>query len=299
MERKYPQLNTNLAFTDLSPNLVKTLHEKGINYVEDLLKQVYQSNKVTLNDLQTEEVNNFFKRHYKEIFDDDVTLPYHFRFINNHIVVEFPEGQFLLDTGSPKSYILEIGYLYIDINGISYPLEPMLGLDVKKIYNHIHFDIKGIIGLDILKKTNFTIVKRDESGGDLYFSAGWVYSKQYPLKSSYHYIKIDASINGRPVVYLVDTGANITYVRKGFLRKANQQISEVKDYSPVLGDLKSDLYKAQIKINNKTYDCEVAVNKRVEEYALDSTDSDVIGSILPLLKKEIVFNLHEGWVAIK
>lgn len=299
MERKYPQIYTNLLFTDLESNLVQTLHLKSVDTIKDLMEHVYANNNdISLNEIQLEAINEFFKRHFKEIImEEEYENSYRFRIINNHIIVDFPSsGEFLLDTGSPHSYLFDIGYNYLEIDKIYYPLRILPNFDLKRIYNIVGSNIKGIIGLDILKRTNITLIRRDESGGDIFFSALPCCGKEFPLLVG-PYIKMEALINNHKAIYLVDTGAYISYIRHNLIKNNNPVIKEVNDYSPSLGDLKSNLYKTEIKIG-EIYELEVAVNKRVEEYSLDSTNSDVVGGILHLFKKEISFNLQEKWVVI-
>ena len=297
MERKYPQLSTNLIFTDLEPKLVKRLHELHVNNIQDLMEHIYEfNNDISLNDFDLELINDFFRRHFKEILQENTSLSFHFRIINNHIIVDCSNGEYLLDTGSPLSYTFDLHQTGVEIDRIIYPLTYMPDFNLEKIYQTIGSEIKGIIGLDILNRTNFTLIKRDESGGDIYFSFQPRFGRKWPLKPGIR-LRMNVTINGLDAVYLVDTGANISYIRHNFVRKANPLIKEVSDYNPNLGELKSNLYKVNVKID-KNYELDVAVNKRVEEYALESTNSDLIGGVLPLFKSSIAFNISERWVAI-
>ena len=172
MDNQYPQLSTQLIFTNLDEALVAKLYLLGVKTVQGLMKYVYGNYyDINLDEEDLDKIHDFFRRHFREVIQESPANPYHFRTINNHIIIDIPsQGEYLLDTGSTLSLTFDVHHTGVEIDSVTYPLTYFPGFDLNQIYQLIGTEVKGFIGLDILSKTSFSFEKRDESGGDFYFS---------------------------------------------------------------------------------------------------------------------------------
>ena len=224
--------------------------------------------------------------------------PYKFRFTNNHIVVEIPDqGLYLLDTGSPKSFSLIPEVYTLTIDDKQYPLTYSPHIDVARTERLVNSLVHGIIGLDILKQTSFTLFKYENGFGEVYFSTKHLEGTRVPLATS-SYIYTACSVNNQNYRFLIDTGAFIGYTEPE-IADNHEFVDIVEDYNPILGVIPAKKYRIPVKIGNKTKTIDVGVNDNVTRYCLIPSHCSFICGINDFFDEYACFNFKERVMIIK
>lgn len=217
---------------------------------------------------------------------------YKFELLNNHYIVTINHQRFLLDTGSPSSFLISHTptqkELMIDDKSFKLSDKPnrVNGNDVDDLVG-IHVD--GFIGLDIINQTGLTIYKK----GEIDFKVNQIKGNKLLINKNNGYLNISVLCNGFKRNLLIDTGARYGYgVSELFINST--PINKVKDYSPVFGML--DSYQYDVEINNKKVG--VCYN-RVVEPSLKMLGVSVISNITSLYEEVCVLNTMKGEVILK
>ena len=159
--------------------------------------------------------------------------------VNNHIIIE--DGQnILVDMGSPvsfhKSGILVLGDTRINV----FSSLPMVSAEF--LSEKIGCQIDGLLGMDLMNKVPTSIRLND---GIMIFDDDERYSIQfqmYPLFIiEYELLAIRMSVNHKEVKMVVDTGAQISYIREEFISGLELD-KTMDDFSPYNCSFKTDTY---------------------------------------------------------
>lgn len=224
-------------------------------------------------------------------------MVYRYDLYNNHIVTTIDNKNYLIDTGSYKSFWTYSPIKEVIIDDKPYKLtnKPEL-LDLDEMEKLVGTKIDGFIGMDILFKTSLTIRKHTESSGELLFSAEEVDGKSVTIYPFAH-PTIDVMCNNQKGRLVIDTGARYGYLIKEELIKGQEPAFYVEDYNPFLGEMVSGVYRVNINIGNRNRNIEACFNKRVCESlggAKDEYDPIIIINIMPLFDNVCVLDLKKG-----
>ena len=224
--------------------------------------------------------------------------PYKFRLSNNHIIVEIPDqGLYLLDTGSPKSFSFIPEVYTLKIDGKRYPLSYSRNIDINRTQRLVKSEIHGLIGLDILKQTSFTLFKYENGFGEVYFSVKDVEGTKVPLATS-SYLYIVCSVENQKYRFLVDTGAFIGYTEPEIANNY-EFVDIVEDYNQILGEFPAKKYRIAVKIGNKTKTINVGVNDNVTRCCLIPSQCSFICGINDFFDEFICFDINQRMMIIK
>ena len=159
--------------------------------------------------------------------------------VNNHIILD--NGQnILVDMGSPASFhrsgIIVLGETQTNVSSSL----PMLSTEFLSV--NIGCRIDGLLGMDLMNKVPTSIRLND---GIMIFDDDARYSIQfqmYPLsKLSFGLLAIRMSVNHKEAKMVVDTGAQISYIREEFISGLELD-KTMDDFSPYNCSFKTDTY---------------------------------------------------------
>ena len=159
--------------------------------------------------------------------------------VNNHIIIDNGHN-ILVDMGSPVSFH-NSGFLVLGDTRINvFSSLPMLSTEFLSV--NIGCRIDGLLGMDLMNKVPTSIRLND---GIMVFDDDERYSIQfqmYPLFIiEYELLAIRMSVNHKEVKMVVDTGAQISYIRKEFISGLELD-KTMKDFSPYNCSFKTDTY---------------------------------------------------------
>lgn len=154
------------------------------------------------------------------------------------------EGQkLLIDTGSPVSFC-ESGEMNITGQPVKVP-KSYSQANAAYLRGHLQMEIDGLIGLNILcqssfsidyQTTSFTLYEHDDeiTGDDdsLYF----------PWSPSF--LQIPVMINNQQANIILDTGAHISYINPEFVNIDTDGLRKTMDFNPLLGRFEVSLIDA-------------------------------------------------------
>lgn len=164
---------------------------------------------------------------------------YPIKTVNNHIILD--NGQnILVDMGSPVSFhnsgILVLGDTQINVRN-SLPM-----ISTKFLSDNIGCKIYGLLGVDHMNKVPTSIRLND---GIMVFDDDAPYSTQfqmYPLsRMAGGLLAITMLVNHKKVNMVVDTGAQISYIREEFISGLELD-KTMDDFSPYNSSFKTDTY---------------------------------------------------------
>ncbi|MCR5214743.1 MAG: hypothetical protein K6E10_10020 [Eubacterium sp.] len=176
-------------------------------------------------------------------------------FSNGHLVAGFSGKNYIVDTGCPlsfnyfneKSLMLDNGREF-DVNGSI--------LCPKEVADDLSgMDISGFLGMDIIRKTGFTV---DYNNKLFRFDAGSIDESDknylcldFTLFLDNYILLDDVNIGGRIGKIIIDTGAPISYVSSGLLKLLEPLGERYHDYSPEYGELTGEYYMGILKIERE------------------------------------------------
>ncbi len=166
-----------------------------------------------------------------------------FLYSKGHILVNFGNGYYVLDTGSPTSFSY-IGEKTIDVNGKQYQFGTIITPKTKEMIDLIGEDISGFIGMDILKDNGFSV---NYHTNEIEFTSknhtyncyiafemdvrGFIKTNQVMLN--------DSTISGTTII---DTGASISYISKKYIKPGNKTSETYNDYHPQYKQMHGNYY---------------------------------------------------------
>lgn len=162
---------------------------------------------------------------------------------NGHILVALQNKRYIVDTGSPISFAYDLNNNFVTIDDVNYPLSHNCMASRDELRLLTNMDIDGIIGLDILSKTNLSI---DYLNKTIDFKA-----HEGKLICSFNsnegfIVSNDFVINGHKVNRaIIDTGAPVSYVSGKYIGN-DKQDDTFTDYSPMFGHISGNYYHVRL-----------------------------------------------------
>lgn len=167
-----------------------------------------------------------------------------FELINDLVVVDIEGKKYLVDTGSAISFSLR-NDLNLRLGGRDYLLrENHLVNAFKKTLSRVlpNVQIDGIIGTDIIVKTNLSI---NFLQGEIYFDlVDFPYDiDQYvlPLTYKFYHFFVKFPCDYGDINVIVDSGSTVWYIKSKYLN-LNNPLGELMDYSPEIGEIHDYYY---------------------------------------------------------
>lgn len=185
-----------------------------------------------------------------------------YRLLNNHYVVEIDGYNFVIDTGSPRSYSFRNDLREVQILNNNLKLNPAgYNFDIKKIHKLVGFPVDGLLGKDAFGETGLTFYKENEAGGQVEFASHNIEGASFPIVELLNGYGILMQIDNNKL-YLVDTGARYGYGASHMFNGLTN-FDNVWDYNPMLGDLYSPIYHVDVEINHKKCHASACYNRSV------------------------------------
>jgi hypothetical protein len=196
------------------------------------------------------------------------------------IITDHGGQKLLIDTGSPVSFC-ESGEINLTGQHVKVP-KSYLQANAAYLQENLQMDIDGLIGLNILCQSSFTIDYQaksfiiydldDESKGD-------DYDLYFPTNPSF--LQIPVMINNQQANIILDTGAHISYINPEFVHVDKNGLQKTMDFNPVLGRFEVSL------IDDFTY--QLGDTNFMHEMGLSTPE---ISNILKQLKVSGVFGFE-------
>ena len=224
---------------------------------------------------------------------------YKYKLSNNHYIIDIEGRNYLLDTGSPKSFTLKHDLTSVVIDGRRFPLYPKpLGLSVPLTTSLVGMEVDGFIGMDIVRETSLTIYKdgridfsvNNEEGTKLDLLKGTVFGG----------LRVKMSCNGVVNSYFIDTGARYGYGDKYIFdnNKTVKPCGHVYDYNPRIGSFDSDIYRFKVDFGPIQKEIELGDSEPVRD-DLHMMKSSIVGNITPLFDEVCVIDTQNDVLTIR
>lgn len=217
---------------------------------------------------------------------------YDLEIINNHLIVKIGNDKYLIDTGSPDSFMMSTYPGSVIINGESKKLRAKNFDDkaAEECFNLVGKRFIGFIGLDIIRETSLTIFLNEKK---VAFGVDNVSGETIPFLMSGYPI-IESSLGH----YYIDTGAMYPYgVKRLFTDLITNK--KVHDFNPFLDHLNSEMYGLNITIGRRSRNIGVCENSKVETNVLNPLGCSVIGNIIDYIDDTCVFDMKRQILIIK
>lgn len=219
---------------------------------------------------------------------------FNYQILNNHIIINISNKQFLLDTGSPTSFWTYEPINKIQINKKDYRLTPKpVSVNLREVEKLVGIKVDGFIGLDIIGDTSLTIYKN----GEIKFGVDDINGTSTKLFSN-GYLSIQVGSNLIVGKMLLDTGAKYGYGIKSLFYN-QKSFARVNDYNPQLGNLESDIYHLDVVIGGANKVIDVCDNDEVSFNYLKPTNSILVANITSLFDEVCVIDISNGLFIFK
>ena len=219
---------------------------------------------------------------------------FNYQILNNHIIINIANKQFLLDTGSPTSFWTYEPINKIQINNKDYRLMPKpVSVNLWQVEKLVGIKVDGFIGLDIIGDTSLTIYKN----GEIKFGVDSINGTSTKLFTN-GYLSIQVGSNLIVGKMLLDTGAKYGYGIKSLFYN-QKSFARVSDYNPQLGHLESDIYRLDVVIGGAKKVIDVCDNDTVSFNYLKSTNSILVANITSLFDEVCVIDISNGLFIFK
>jgi len=205
-----------------------------------------------------------------------VWMPFEFK--KGHIIISKDGRNFILDTGSPETLLTE------DVSFSFFKLEKKLNiLPVKRILSEINFltslEVAGIIGTDFF--TNYD-VSIDPTSETLYFSTPEGANNllfngvKLKLKKILNLPLLSININSHNHDAIIDTGAFVSYIDREFVKDLQPVEKDVLDFTPLMGNFKTDLYEIAVNIANHELKMKFGVLPELYTELLEALNAKIV-----------------------
>lgn len=174
---------------------------------------------------------------------------------DGHLLLAKENSHFLLDTGSPVSLCNEGNFEFMGAQVRAYP--NFAGKSLDQISEMVGTHIDVLLGMDVMAKycvlidtANQTTTFSDEP------SAPEEDATIVPVEKSMLGVPaFQALFHGEQIMCILDTGAKISYLSKSLT--ANAEAIEVRDdFSPLLGNFTTPIFREKICIQGRETACE-------------------------------------------
>jgi hypothetical protein len=170
----------------------------------------------------------------------------------NHLLLQLPDGHWILDTGSPQSFGDQRS---INLADKIFEVSPsFMGLNAKSLSDLSGISVQGLIGTDILNEFDIFF---DVKLGQVTFSD--VQSESIGISFPIDFVmgvpKTTIQIQGREVAMVFDTGATFSYWQDSALDSFPQQEMR-KDYFPGIGEFEVKTHHVPITLGDLSFQLE-------------------------------------------
>lgn len=216
---------------------------------------------------------------------------------NKHCLVYLNDEFFEIDTGSEVSFYTHKKGDEILIDGNYYSMKrcPLKEEEIESYEKLIGNTISGVIGCDILSKTNLTInVKKNKIDFEaLPIKHGETVNFEYS-----GLVKVEVGYNGKMYKALLDTGAWMGYATYDI---TNNLVSAGKfsDYNSQIGIMEGDFYNVMLTIGVKGRNYSVARAPEKLDVALKLKGCDFVIGVSGAMDKAISFDFKKKEITFK
>ena len=177
-------------------------------------------------------------------------------FKNNHLLIELPNGPWLVDTGSPVTFgefTDEVKAAFVEMTGGAWSptkaVKSVANIDAAAVSGFIDSKVHGLVGGDIL---NLVDTRIDIANGTFETSSEKMSlpGSGIDMKQAHGLPVLDVILSdGRTCPMIFDTGAQISYLETalpaGAVAKGN-----FEDFSPFVGKFSTPSHELDIKLGN-------------------------------------------------
>lgn len=163
------------------------------------------------------------------------------RMVQNHLLVELPEGIALLDTGSPQSYgpggNLQVGDRRHSLSADTFGV-------LELVREQVSPDIEYFIGYETMKDYRVLI---DWPGNEVVLATEAIAlpdAGQLPMETVMQVPIIPIEIAGVRTKAILDTGASLSYAPADAVEN-RERIRTVKDFYPMMGEFETGVWKLE------------------------------------------------------
>jgi hypothetical protein len=183
-------------------------------------------------------------------------MKFKLHFKNKHLLIELPNGPWLVDTGSPFTFgefTDEVKAAFVEMTGRTWSpskaVKSVANLDAAAVSGFIDCKVQGLIGGDIL---NLIDVRIDIANGVFETSSEKMSlpGSGIDMKQTHGLPVLDVGLSdGRICPMIFDTGAQISYLETelpaGAVAKGN-----FEDFSPFVGKFSTPTHELDVKLGN-------------------------------------------------
>lgn len=174
----------------------------------------------------------------------------------NHMFVELPEGKFLVDTGAPHTFG-RTGSVTYGARRVAIP-SATLGANVDSLEKLPGVRCDGLLGMDLMSTAQ--VLWDGPSGkaivGETVVAAG---ARRVPYRSLMGVPVVDASIGGRKLSCIYDTGAQYGYVLRREFAECGEDDGAIEDYNPIMGKIHSPAWRVPVDMHGVQFQERVGV----------------------------------------
>jgi len=199
---------------------------------------------------------------------------FEFEYANKHLLARIEEKLFLIDTGSPISFVFDENKKNLMINGLLFCLNNnILGVNEQEVNKFTGRSIDGFLGLDMISSLGSLYINKDES----YLMFGNANGIKLPhqtdidLKSfnGLPVLDVPVCVNGKECRSILDTGACISYFSSDLIE--GKALGTVSDYSPSLGgEIIAEKYELELGFCGESKTVEAAKMNEMLETSFES-----------------------------
>jgi len=200
------------------------------------------------------------------------SFDYQISLVAGHIIAKVNNNNFLVDTGSIKSF----GSIQsMQFCGTEYYLNPnFMGVDVHTLTQLTGIEIDGLLGIDILHEYEY-ILDLEGNQMTLFTSECQLNGIVVPFNTFMEIPIIEAQIGRNNVTMLIDTGAHISYLDR-IITKSITPTGEADDFYPGIGRFKTPTYDVNFSVSNERFLIACGILPEILQKTLDVVGSDGI-----------------------
>ena len=167
--------------------------------------------------------------------------------VNNHLYISLEGYDWLLDTGSPKSFGNSSS---LTIDGHTFSInKPSKHLSTFELSLYINHDTAGLLGTDILNNFNilFDLFHQKVTLSTRHID---LKGEHLPLSSHFGTPAISSTIDHKHYTMFFDTGAPLSYFQDSSLT-SYPSVGTVEDFYPETGHFTTESYAVDMELGNE------------------------------------------------
>lgn len=214
---------------------------------------------------------------------------------NDQLVALIEGRRYVVDTGSPASFGRE-GCIGVLGQTCSIP-EEYLGIDAKDLSRMVGSPVDGMLGMDLLGLTQFSIL-RDKGVLQLGTAMNPPVKQRIPAKTFMGISQLQVwTLAGETLNMFFDTGAKMSYVNPELVQGL-KPVDRVQDFYPYFGNFETNVWEMGFEIAGKAVHLRVGVLPEQLRVLLKhvSPNCGVIGTEV-LKTFDLVTDVSEDWYA--